>query len=764
MPVRGLCAEPDAAPATRAVESGSIRLYEVSIDGWPRGLVARFRDEGGRLSLPASQWEGLGFKPIPELTITVAGEPRIYLDAVPGLTFKVDTRKQSIDIKAAFDLLQPQRLAVSPGPPFVKSHADWGVMLAYDAFVEWGADPHDPIFARQVSTNLDARLFGPGFSFRTTSYLSVPMQGERRYVRLDTTLDFDDPDRSRRLRLGDSMTVEMPGAQSLRFGGVQWGTETSLRPDIITSPQPVLRQDLALPTTLDLFIDGVQRYSRALEPGAFRISDLPLAAGQNRVQVMLTDPSGRRVAQTLPLYQTPDLLARGRTQFSLAAGFERQDYAAESNQYGAGFLAGHVEHGISDRITAFGQAEAAKGYWNLGGGALVNVWNRFQLGGEASLSSDLGRQAVAWYMVMERTTGRLDLSVSYGRAAEDYRDLPGHFGYSRTTERGTASVGLNLGKAGQFNLVYVVQKPVGSPRSQVASASYELELFNHRAHLSAMGYSDLVSGDWGAGLTLTIPLGRDVRVTAGVNRDTDGTNRSLELDGEGFDRRLEWNLTAVDGPDRAWSAEATWDGRHADLYARVAEEHGSNGLQAEVAQSIVFMDHQLFVAGRIDDGFTVVDAPDAPRVQVLLENRPVGRTNAKGRLLVPDLQSYVGNAVSLAPLDLPLDVQLANAEMLVAPREGAGLITRFATRRERAAVIVLRLADGKPPPVGAGVRLEGAEDGEVMGYDGEVYVRGLKVGPNRLDLSWPEGHCRASFTAPELKGRLPRLGPFTCAP
>ena len=281
-------------PATgECAEAASIRLYEVSIDGWPKGLVARFYEEDGRLSLPASQWEGLGFKADPALAVTVAGEARVYLDRVPGLTFKVDPRKQAIDITVPFDRLEPGRIAVAPGPPYVKSSADWGAMLAYDAFLEWGADPHAPIFGRQVSTNLDARLFGPAFSFRSTSYLTVPAEGRTRYVRLDTTLDFDDPDRSLRLRLGDSMTVEMPGAQTLRFGGIQWGTETSLRPDIITTPMPVLRQDLSLPSTVDVFVDGVQRYSRGLDPGAFRISDLPLAAGQNRVQVMVADPSGR---------------------------------------------------------------------------------------------------------------------------------------------------------------------------------------------------------------------------------------------------------------------------------------------------------------------------------------------------------------------------------------------------------------------------------------------------------------------------------------
>lgn len=752
------------APAAEAAQPAStVRLYDVKVNGWPRGMVARFYDEDGRLSLPADQYEGLGFKPDPATVTVVAGEPRVYLDQVAGLAWTVNELDQSIDIKTPFDRLQRQRIDVEAPEARVQSRADWGAMLAYDAFLEWAAEPNSKFFGRQLTTNLDARLFSPSFTARTTAFTSLPASGEARIVRLETSIDFDDPENMRRLRFGDSLTETMGGLQTMRFAGVQWGTEHALRPDIITTPSPILPQNVAVPSTLDVFINGVKRYSQGLDPGAFDVASLPTSAGRNTVQVVVTDQAGRRIQTVLPLYETPNLLAQGRTEFSLAAGAARENYALDSFDYAGGFVSGQVEHGLSDRITVQGHADFAENYGFGGAGVLANLWNWLLVGGEAAVSREHGSTGFGWAAVLQHTTENFDVSLSYGRANDAYRDLPAHFGYVHSLEKITASAGLNLGQAGHINVTYARLVQPGDVRSEVASASYDVELFHHFIHLSATGYADLVGGDWGGSLSLTVPLGKWGRMTAEATRDADGSDRMIQIQGEALQQRLEWEATAIDGASRAASLEASWDGTHADLYGRLARVRGDDGLQAEVAQSLVFMDGKLFVAGRVDDAFTVVDS-GVPNIRVTLENRPAGRTDASGRILLTDLQSYVGNAVALNLQDLPLDVQAAKPSLLVAPRQGAGVITRFETHREQAAVITLRLADGKAPPLGADVRLAGGKRSEVMGYDGEVYVRDLPPGPHTLDVIWDEGKCQTAFTAPQSAGRLPKLGPFTCAP
>ena len=55
----------------------------------------------------------------------------------------------------------------------------------------------------------------------------------------------------------------------------------------------------------------------------------------------------------------------------------------------------------------------------------------------------------------------------------------------------------------------------------------------------------------------------------------------------------------------------------------------------------------MFATNRIDDAFAVVDV-GAADVDVQFQNRPVGKTNRAGFLIVPDLKSYEPNTVSIA--------------------------------------------------------------------------------------------------------------------
>mgnify|MGYP003576750781 CR=1 FL=1 len=176
------------------------------------------------------------------------------------------------------------------------------------------------------------------------------------------------------------------------------------------------------------------------------------------------------------------------------------------------------------------------------------------------------------------------------------------------------------------------------------------------------------------------------------------------------------------------------------------------------------MDGRVNLAGRIDDGFAIVEVEGMPGVRVALENRVVGRTSRSGRLFVTGLNSYIANSLSIDPLDLPIDAQVADTSMIVSPRMGGGLVATFPISHETSAIVTLTRPDGTPPQLGAQVTLEGSDLSAVVGFDGEVFVRGLQPGPNRLTVSWRDGQCTASFNSDVETGTLPRLGPYTCSP
>ena len=465
-------------------------------------------------------------------------------------------------------------------------------------------------------------------------------------------------------------------------------------------------------------------------------------------------------------YVASQLLTKDTTDFNLELGFPRRRYAIASNDYGALFASGAFRRGLSDRVTLSGYAAASRRYRTAGLGAATT------LGAVASVEAAVLGSHVptgdGWAFVVNasHTTPRFNVAGGYLRGFS-YIDLADFSGYAPLAERATASIGLNLGRAGQVNAAYARTRPEGRRSTDVVSATYALGLGDRRqVNVVATSFADLSNQGWGVSLALSFPLGGRAQAYAqqGWRDGKPNTQAQLKGRGEHDAHPLDWQAGATweRGGGYALDAYGGWRGPRADLAGRISRVNDSTGLEGELSQSLVLMGGRAFLAGPINDGFAVVELPGSPGVRVALENRTVGRTDGSGHLLVTGLQPNVGNSISIAVLDLPIDADIETPSRLVAPLAGAGVLTRFEVRRERSAVVVLQLPGGENPPAGATVRLAGSDFAEPLGFGGEIYVRGLKTGQNRLDVTWRESNCSASFDATVKDGALPRLGPYPC--
>jgi outer membrane usher protein len=735
---------------------------DVRINDWPSRLVARFRDDGGGLSLPADQFEGLGFR-LDEAWVSREGEARrVYLDKVPNLSWRVDPRAQTIAIVAPFELLVPSRLAVSPGPGRVEAQSGRGALLSYDLFGEWAADPDAGSYGRSVSTTLEGRLFSSRYTLVSTGSLGWS-NGVSRAVRYESYLAFDDQDKARTLRIGDGATRALTWSRNLRFGGVQYQRNYTLRPDIVTAPLPEFTDGVTTPSVLDLYINGVKRYSSDVRPGAFELGRLPVLTGANNVTIVLTDLDGRERTVILPFYVNTQFLGRGISDFSLEAGAVRERYGTKSGAYGQGFVSGVWRRGLTDALTLEAHGEAARGLAMGGLSAGVAVRHLFAVGGALAVSNGPGGGGSLWAVGFDRATQRLSLSGRHEEASAGFQDIADLSGEAHVRTRDTAAVGLNMGAAGTLNLSYVSETRADGVRTPVATASYGADLFRRRARLSATAYSVVNQNDqWGVGVTVSVPLGRNGLITSGVQRRSEGRYYEAEARGLAMDDRLSWQVRDVEGSAAARSAELRWDGSSLDGRVRVLNDKATLALQVEAAQSLVLFDRHLFVADQVDDAFAVVQVGRNPGVEVFRENQPVGRTDAGGRLFVNHLRAYESNGLSVDPAALPLDAALETTTKVVAPRRGGGAAVKFGVVEERSALVTVMTASGAAPPAGAEVRL--GDRVFPMGYGGEVYLRGLDPGRNLLKIIWRERACDVFVTVPDEVGRIPKLGPYTCTP
>ena len=61
-----------------------------------------------------------------------------------------------------------------------------------------------------------------------------------------------------------------------------------------------------LPSTVDLYIDGLQQSHQQVTPGSYILDTLPTFSGSGQARVVITDINGQRREVTLDLYGAPD--------------------------------------------------------------------------------------------------------------------------------------------------------------------------------------------------------------------------------------------------------------------------------------------------------------------------------------------------------------------------------------------------------------------------------------------------------------------------
>src|SRR5690606_24269196 len=97
-----------------------------------------------------------------------------------------------------------------------------------------------------------------------------------RMIRLETSLIHDLPDRMQTLQLGDAQTTPGSWGRTVYFGGFQWRSNFSTQPDLILFPLTSIRGEAVAPSTAELYINNVLRWTQPVSAGPFEIQNPPL--------------------------------------------------------------------------------------------------------------------------------------------------------------------------------------------------------------------------------------------------------------------------------------------------------------------------------------------------------------------------------------------------------------------------------------------------------------------------------------------------------
>ncbi|MDB6160182.1 MAG: usher protein [Gammaproteobacteria bacterium] len=745
------------AQATAAPDSAEETWLEVSVNGQKAEQVALFlREPHGRLLAPAAQLSNWRLRAPTRAAVDYQGEQYVPLDGLAGLSYQLDDERQIVTIDAQASLFDQVTLDGTKSQYVPAPLPPWGGFLNYD-FVAANA-PGDT----SLSGLFEASLFGPAGA-GVMSFLERHRHRQTQSIRLDTTWTTDHPQDALSFRFGDSITgASAWWGSAVRFGGIQWSSNFSTRPGLITMPLPSVGGEAAVPSTLDVYVNDSLRLRNDVPGGVFRIDDVPVITGEGDIRLVVRDLLGRERVITESYYASPSLLRAGLQDYSLEAGAAREDYGVVSDHYGRPLIVGTDRWGVTNWLTAEVHGEILRDQQTFGIAGALLLSNFGVLSASAAGSRNGQAQGQLFNLGFERAAHWLSFGANVEYASPEFTRLGllPHEATPRLKSQLFAIAGLR--RLGSVSISRTRQDYRDGHAIEILSARDSI-------NIGGLGYLTLSvartltnTRDTMIALSLTHSVNARTIASATTTSDAGGTGTELDLQQSlPAGRGMGYRLIADTGETRAADATLDLQGDLGTYEVEARRQSGVTFTQASASGGFAILADHVFPSRRIDNSFAVAEVGTQPDVRLYRENQLIGRTDARGYLLLPGLRAYQSNVIRVEQADLPLDVVVDAMQVQAVPYFRSGVILRFPVTRPRGALLLVQQKNGEPLPAGALVQVNGQGEEFPSGLRGEVYVTGL-ADSNRVRANWTGKSCEFVMSYSQTDDPLPRLGPYVC--
>ena len=704
-------ADPFALPPSLTVESveqtatGPI-LAEIVVDGASKRRLVTVEGRGLAMTIDADDARTAGL-PVPD-----GAQGAIPIASLNVYEWKFDSLRQMLKVTlfrrndgANFrDLTARKRVA---------SESSALTALRFDYDVTASATPS----AVSLGGFLDAAAVRGNLSLGTSvRLLSSPPLGSVPFVRLDSKAQFLWEAKELVATAGDFVSAGSQSQRPVRMGGIKVATDFDLRPDLVTAALPAFSGSVAVPTTIDLI--GVnQRLSLGeVAPGDFTVRNIPVQPGRGEISAVLRDSLGRERIETARFYVSRDLLAPRRSAYAINAGFVRRRYGEVSNDYGPFAASAFYRRGLSPHLTLEGSGEWTSGTSNIGARADFTIANIAKATVEGRFSHDVDAGGGKLLNLgLESVSEWFGVALGATLPSATYRDVASRLGDPAPPKQLFANAYYRVGANIQAQLGFVRSESRADARLMrakeridTATASLQLPITKRIRFYGSSDYRSFNGkGVFGlsGGLSISFGPARNAALYARHAGDTSTAGARYTRD-DAADGDIGYNFGAQ-LTESGQSAEAgiAWRAQMMRVEGQVEEVDGRFAGRASARGSLLFAGGTLYARNRSDNGYVLVRSGSVADIPVTLENRFVGRTNSRGRLLVQDVPAQTAVKVDVASDQLPAQALVRETEhMIRVPKRGVALVEIDALRF----IPVMRmLVDQAGLPLPAGLRVVG---------------------------------------------------------
>lgn len=278
------------------------------------------------------------------------------LAALNDLGLKLDFDPASLELVLGLDAEARLRRTIPLGfegvnePVEKDASSPFAVALSYQGSLDYEhRGPDKGLDSPRFSLDLDGRLRVIAFENR----FSYDGNEDQVFKRQASRLIYDQPGRSLRWTAGDQIatgasfqnTVDISG---LGLSRLRQTYEAGRSLAAKTSRSLTLRSA----ATVEIYVNGLPTRTIQLDAGTYDLTDLPMTAGANDVQIVVQDQAGDRQVIDFDFFSDADLLAPGISEFDFQAGI-RAPFANGKRDYQSSqaVATGYYRRGITNRFT-----------------------------------------------------------------------------------------------------------------------------------------------------------------------------------------------------------------------------------------------------------------------------------------------------------------------------------------------------------------------------------------------------------------------------
>lgn len=624
--------------------------------------------------------------------------------------------------------------------------------------------------------SLNAGLnIGPWYLRHNGTFNWQEQGNQQRYTTLNTWLQRDLPALRGRILAGQANTRgEL--FDTVPFSGVSLFSDERMLPESRRGYAPEIRGIARTNARVIVRQGGQIIYETTVTPGSFLIDDLYPTGYGGSLQVAVQEADGSGQQFEVPYAAVTQLLRPGSFRYDLTAGTVR-DSGLKDKPF---FTELTWQQGLTNRLTGYGGTQLAPDYY----GAQLGLGIGTPVGAVAAdvthttLKNNNGatRQGQSWRLsyskYLPETQSNFSLAT-YRFSTRNYLGLTeamslrehsaGYDERSRPRNRATLTFSQGLGDIlGQLYISGSVQNYWGRQghdqqyqagwNVNTGRISWGISVTRSSNNRGRFGNNWLLSASMPLGSrgyhsnntpTLRAQLSHDAQGRTGEALNLSGTLGEMQQAGYGMDvshHPVSGNTITLSGHYRSplTSATASW-GKGREYSSASA---GISGTVIAHGGGVTFSSYN-------GDTFALIKAEGAEGATV--SGYPGIRVDSRGYAIVPNLQPYQMNDVSIDPKGARDGVELDSTRNRTAPFSGAVVRLDFGVKTGLPLLVTLRQTSGKPVPFGAEVR---DTHGNTVGYTGQAgqLFAQVQTASGKLSVIWSgekKGSCQFSYEVTE---------------